>query len=240
MKAQELRIGNLIQYKIVKNTVEVIGIDLETKSVKTHESSAVIDYYFEPVPLTEEWLLKLGIVLHEYKTGVKPIFVTNTLFLVWAGSHLVVSFKDPESKVFIDLGLKRIHYVHQLQNWYAENTGEELTIKETPVEVDTTLKDPIDLVIEQAISKLPDVNSVSYNSVQIPVGDNRIEFLRCYVTHATIEIANWAKPNQNFKEAWIPSMYFSFSIPARSQEDIWKEERLKEYLLKPEPPKETV
>ena len=103
MKANELRIGNwvLINTMITKiNMARYIG-DIDDDKIIA-----------EPIPLTEEWLLKFGL-----KTGYNHLFgfITkdyNTYYLEDGEGYNITS--------------KPIEYVHQLQNLYFALTGEEL------------------------------------------------------------------------------------------------------------------
>ena len=105
MKATELRIGN---YYLA------FGVDLKQVETLTKDK-ILID--FTPIPLTEEWLLKLG--FYKYKGNNSDCFLNgfetacNMTMLFWKGNQI-----------------KNIKYVHQLQNLYFALTGEELTIKD--------------------------------------------------------------------------------------------------------------
>ena len=120
IKAQELRIGNYVQYEELKNPSKVWIIDCTETSTNTKA---------KPIPLTEEWVLELGlhesnrIIMGEYRpcyvkfsSGLVASFVlmvnNNSFFVEWIGGGI---------------GIK---YIHQLQNLYFALTGEELTIKE--------------------------------------------------------------------------------------------------------------
>ena len=108
MKASELRIGNLI-----KDRAKVV-------EVENHHFSLLESYHkedFQPIPLTEEWLLKFG-----FETKDKVFWDVGNFRVGqdrWGGYDYV------NRRVDIDL-----KYVHQLQNLYFALTGEELTIKE--------------------------------------------------------------------------------------------------------------
>jgi hypothetical protein len=64
MEAKDLRIGNLVNYKIVdkldsrKEWYEVSKIDIDDLRVLQVKDEMNQDY--KPIPLTEEWLLKFG------------------------------------------------------------------------------------------------------------------------------------------------------------------------------------
>ena len=112
---QELRIGNYISNKkdILFN---VLPEDIET-------ISKFPDNY-NPIPLTEEWLLRLG--FHKgsipepdgsrcyYKGMLDVIFKTSNGF--------IYSNHKPS-------GHTKIEYLHQLQNLYFALTGVELELK---------------------------------------------------------------------------------------------------------------
>lgn len=110
MTANELRIGNYFydsEFEIF--TVEEIckyqthgSIGVRFRSGGSWGSIEVI----EPIPLTEEWLVKLGL---ENKNEI----ITDSL-----GRYYLLRCQGVQ-----------LRYVHQLQNLYFAITGEELTIK---------------------------------------------------------------------------------------------------------------
>ncbi len=104
MKASELRIGNLVNYC---NKISVLNAELFLQLLKYTTP-------FEPIPLTEEWLLKFGF---EHLGSSRFDFKRFTYYL-YDGS-----FYNQSSR------LSTIKYVHQLQNLYFALTNEELTIK---------------------------------------------------------------------------------------------------------------
>ena len=132
MKVNELRIGNLIEYRIQddlddrKDWWEVSKIDATDLCIL--ESN--IDYDFRPIPLTEEWLLKFGFN-KEYQKGYIGIDVCNSDFVLteplkmgeWQTNY-TFQFETGSVPKF-----KEIKYVHQLQNIYFALTGEELILK---------------------------------------------------------------------------------------------------------------
>jgi hypothetical protein len=119
MEVNELRKTNLIQDE--KNNIFMVdGIDCFNCKILT---TSIYEWFneglFEPIPLTEEWLLRFGF---EDK-GKKVFRIVN--------SGMNMSF----SVAFTGIGYtpcqfssKRIEYVHQLQNLYFALTGEELAI----------------------------------------------------------------------------------------------------------------
>jgi hypothetical protein len=117
MKAQELRIGNLIQTDYA-GILEVININSEGfgyvdvriptfKAIGRHELK-----YCQPIPLTEDWLIKLG--FYEAQWG----YYSFGELVINVDGH--VYFGETETWI------AEIHFVHQLQNLYFALTNEEL------------------------------------------------------------------------------------------------------------------
>ena len=121
LTANELRIGNYLNYqgKIIK----VEGIHNRTiyHSDRQFDQVGVEKYItFEPIPLTEEWLLKFGFGKsdeHEYGSN------EHDLFGFYYDYHFNKFYLDtPEDNIYIPF----IKYVHQLQNLYISLTNTEL------------------------------------------------------------------------------------------------------------------
>ena len=124
MKANELRIGNLIEYRISdrfdkrKEWWEVSEIDADD----IHWLSKVMpeDEDFRAIPITEELLEKLGFKQNKFD---KVFEVENC--------QIEIYFFDNDIKctVCVDSVInKNIKHVHQLQNLYFALTGSELTV----------------------------------------------------------------------------------------------------------------
>jgi hypothetical protein len=117
LTANELRIGNLCNYGGQSHVIDYADIELLARKVDMEE---VIEY--EPIPLTEELLVKLGFDnsfgMQWYKDGVRVSMATPTTMLFWRdefNEDEVITLKDK--------------YVHTLQNAWVLITGEELTTK---------------------------------------------------------------------------------------------------------------
>ena len=111
MKANELRIGNY--YVDIDNKLSSIsGYELHQFTIKENtDNLGVMEY--QPIPLTEEWLLKFG-------------FDRNILN---ANHNDIIYYSENNIAIKGILGMvkpSQCIYVHQLQNLYFALTGEEL------------------------------------------------------------------------------------------------------------------
>lgn len=135
MNANELRIGNLIVRNYDEKHQEIdkiTGYDL-WHSEKINEINHFIEWkVIEPIPLTEEWLLKFG-----FKKDDKSFWkhwlnyyleLTNFGAEYWYPIYAEVPELSGNDEQRIHLTC--IQYVHQLQNLYFALTGEELTLSE--------------------------------------------------------------------------------------------------------------
>ena len=123
MKAQELRIGNLVNYQTAEGDILVARIDWQgLKWISKDEKGFNIAH--SAIPLTEEWLLKFGFEEYEFEDEIFG-YVLNDFGYVNEFKFMIRIFIDFEG-ILIQ---KPIKFVHQLQNLYFALTGEELTIK---------------------------------------------------------------------------------------------------------------
>jgi hypothetical protein len=143
MKTQELRIGNYLYYEHTTHIVSGVHgnkvyswwvkdgkpvIEYEAKDISgTQVENPYIDVIsqYEPIPLTEEWLIKLGFEkLTNSNDGFK-----NTTYTYTKGISFIVYFDGVRLSTNFWMGNEK-HYVHQLQNLFYVLSGEELTIKQ--------------------------------------------------------------------------------------------------------------
>tara|TARA_R110002153_G_scaffold241842_1_gene397019 strand:- start:566 stop:1009 length:444 start_codon:yes stop_codon:yes gene_type:complete len=147
MKIQELRIGNYLNYiekMYVGEPDQTVAVSaIFENGIKTKEfgnTRMVTLKNFEYIPLTEEWLAKLGFEqMSSYSSMDGFHWVTNheikgmeQYFTMFKGSQYDRNLPDKfyiepfeiinDNKVFIN-------YVHQLQNLYFALTGTELITK---------------------------------------------------------------------------------------------------------------
>jgi hypothetical protein len=111
MKANELRIGNYV----------MDGYDIEKVNYRMIEMLVKNQAEFDPIALTEEWLLKFGF---KKDLGNDLFFdVNSNSFLIFQNNR--IELLDEENNKCICF----CKSVHQLQNLYFALTGEELTFK---------------------------------------------------------------------------------------------------------------
>lgn len=93
---------------------------------------------FEPIPLTEQWLLKFGfkkVVYNSDEEGYGTDYhlkCSNGVFMCYADDFslgLYTSEYDMINGLAVIPNWEMTKHVHQLQNLYFALTGEELTIK---------------------------------------------------------------------------------------------------------------
>ena len=128
MEARELRIGNWV--KQGRANVQVTGAMIQEINQEL--------LYVDPIPLTEERLLKFGFDLIPFvapsqSCGVDLYHGYNYAVLkIGYKTELILRYKSDFSKIRIEgFYSSELKYVHQLQNLYFALTGEELTIKQT-------------------------------------------------------------------------------------------------------------
>ena len=103
--ANELRIGSWINY---------LGKYMICSTNTIHAVSKIIQpsVMYQPIPLTEEWLFKLGYdLISENHYGIL--------------GHLIWKI---EGRFYCDKNGMQLKHVHQLQNLYFALTGSELTV----------------------------------------------------------------------------------------------------------------
>ena len=119
IKSTELRIGNLVYNEVPDKSFQ-----------KWKQEIVMVEFYqlddtytsFNGIPLTEEWLLKLGFEKDTSYTNIIYFILDD---LTWANGLLEI-----ESRYIRDFNheLPHIKYVHQLQNLYFALTGNELCV----------------------------------------------------------------------------------------------------------------
>ena len=119
MDARELRIGNHAKH-FENGIVLTVG---RTVAFKTPTNTIRVDVDdLEPIPLTEEWLLKLGFKKKKQAGRLYDYYYIK--------DGLYYSAIDFHNWVYKNNSLEgvKIKYIHQLQNLYHALTNEELTL----------------------------------------------------------------------------------------------------------------
>jgi hypothetical protein len=104
MKANELRIGNYVEKENEIYVADFITIQMA--------------HNYNPIPLTEEWLLKFNAVCQPWGWTLFGVIIR------WTIHNEIINY-------WIELGngkIIKLPFVHTLQNFFSL-TGEELTIK---------------------------------------------------------------------------------------------------------------
>lgn len=121
---KELRKGNFIQEKD-KTIVKVMGLPadgfIQYSIGKINQVYGEPLDHFEPILLTENWLIKFGwgkSDMHEYSNNT----VMDDAVLIYNYHFHRLELETDNDFIMID----NIEYVHQLQNLYFALTGKEL------------------------------------------------------------------------------------------------------------------
>ena len=116
METKELRIGNWVSNPLQNNIpfkVDIRTLNTINEDNRTHVNK---DQMYQPIPITEEWLVKLNV-----------LFGFNN-----CGSQYIIEFGLDRYNVRLnyDVAMSKyiaeIKYVHQLQNLHYALTGKEL------------------------------------------------------------------------------------------------------------------
>ena len=129
MKVQELRIGNLIFYHSnFTEETRVKVVDLITFSLLLGSHEEFKESYL-PIPLTEEWLIKLG--FEHYNQLGYNIKNNNFEIDIWFDDNGTINDIQLSSTNISGAypNIKNFQYLHQIQNLYFTLTGEELKLK---------------------------------------------------------------------------------------------------------------
>jgi hypothetical protein len=133
MVATELRVGNLINHgdkTIVVEDICKVGVNAEIDSYgHCDQIYHVLWKDLNPIPLTEEWLIKFGFDAKEYKKGYTGIRCGSTDFVL-TYPKIMGEWQTYFCWVFDNYKFVTIKYVHELQNLYfLLSHSEELTLK---------------------------------------------------------------------------------------------------------------
>ena len=126
LKAKDLRLGNWVYH----SSGNIIDVEIINSEIEEDD--------LQPIPLTEEWLVKLGFEEGNYKELNEKHFVknSNTIKVIISGvgfwdvytdyNLCQITFSNGLNIITDNRGLK---HVHKLQNLYFALTGEELILQ---------------------------------------------------------------------------------------------------------------
>lgn len=124
MKPGELRIGNWINRNGTAD--KITGYDL-WHSEQLNDACHLVEWNsLNPIPLTEEWLLRFGFERSSDMYEFYHIKILNE----W--TRIFYNTKHQVAELIISMHgvvIKHIKYVHQLQNLHFTLTGKELPIE---------------------------------------------------------------------------------------------------------------
>jgi hypothetical protein len=119
IEAKELRIGNLVNFKVNKTPNKVESINFAGVCTLDRIGVVLTDGLV-PIPLTEEWLIKFGFEKEE----------DYYVYILGYDFGEIKIYPSPNGFFFIEGVIQEhIKHVHKLQN-LCFVFGEELTIKE--------------------------------------------------------------------------------------------------------------
>jgi hypothetical protein len=124
LRAEELRIGNWVKSN-------VSGNDFRFTSYHFNDLNQILSCTppkprLEPIPLTEEWLVKFG--FEKRDVPYQRRWLLNDFEIEKQGNLFAYVIWD-ESAPHLTQFRGHSKYVHQLQNLYFALTGKELTLK---------------------------------------------------------------------------------------------------------------
>jgi len=140
MKANELRIGNMIYHHMPDRVKYIRKISMDGAHIANKDGgnwAVTIIEHISPIPLTEAWLLKFGFITladKQVKIYGKSYFIEDKFENLWI---IINSMNDccieSDSILDISIPIGEVKTVHQLQNLYFALTGEELTLNHSKV-----------------------------------------------------------------------------------------------------------
>lgn len=121
IKPQDLRQGNLLQDKDSKRIGYVIS--MTGNRIRCKMSHSKLNQHiseWEPIPLSEDWLERMGWKKDEEDTLY--IHINYTDGLNWYDNTIYLVVQGEECPLY------KIKYVHEVMNLYYSLTGSEITI----------------------------------------------------------------------------------------------------------------
>ena len=120
---KELRIGNWYRHENGSDYVLSLDnwIDILFSYRNDEYLKAADITWMSGVPITPEWLERLGFKSDQFFDDTRPIFYLGDFYIDW-------DTLQPQDCGF-DIAKIKIKYIHQLQNLYHALTGKDLELK---------------------------------------------------------------------------------------------------------------
>jgi hypothetical protein len=128
MTANELRIGNYVTKSLRSGNGRKIDSLIGCEDiVRIHNFYNSSIYIYEPIPITEEWLMKFGATKYNGNRFYLDLETKGVLQLFWniGDDYFICEFNSCPNHICYFNDHK---YVHQLQNLYFALTQKELEI----------------------------------------------------------------------------------------------------------------
>lgn len=129
IKPEELRIGNWVNRLGNPTVINSIQKGVEIGYVSTPISGSITTNQIEPIPLTEEILIKAGFEKQQPSFDARiNIFYQNIEIYTYESTLMEGSFYIGQDEDSVLIYSEKM-YVHQLQNLFYSLTGTELKIQ---------------------------------------------------------------------------------------------------------------
>lgn len=132
VQSNELRIGNyvssMVNHRPLIKVLQLFG-DSFQGDFGNGSRGGIMYENTEGIPLTEEWLIKLGFTIHSDYSYRNYALPNHFMLSVWLGDGQPGGFEKPGAVYWSD-SFAEIKYVHVLQNLFFALYREELTISE--------------------------------------------------------------------------------------------------------------
>ena len=130
MTTRDVRVGNLVIHPIFNDETTIRAIAFNGFYIGTKDGVPLHTSEFQPIPLTEEWLRRLGFI----QQGKRAMWVKDKICITFTeypdlhgkstGPKYYLGLKDLGNVIF--RSVMSVEHVHQLQNIYYFITNTEL------------------------------------------------------------------------------------------------------------------
>ena len=144
IKINELRIGNYLslmgepfQVSEIRNSLQEVELcrkNSKNKNLNDYEESDLDHYDLQPIPLSKEWFLKSGFKENKHGTLILKLELDRSFEIIESQDGFyceLVQLPELSSENLMFITLRRIDFVHELQNLYFSLKCEELVFSST-------------------------------------------------------------------------------------------------------------